>query len=66
MSQFHPDAQWVVAGKERNKVVTGLANRDCCESDVQGGTGQVQMGLKHIDHCSFVRQSILHRFLDKL
>ena len=40
MSQFHPDAQWVVSrAMERNKVVTGLAQIVIvAESDVQGGT----------------------------
>lgn len=40
MSQFHPDAQWVVSrAMERNKVVTGLAQVVIvAESDVKGGT----------------------------
>ncbi|HZU70920.1 MAG TPA: DNA-processing protein DprA [Ktedonobacteraceae bacterium] len=40
VSQFHPDAQWVVSrAMERNKVVTGLAQIVIvAESDVQGGT----------------------------
>ena len=40
LSQFHPDAQWVVSrAMERNKVVTGLAQIVIVvESDVQGGT----------------------------
>lgn len=40
MSQFHPDAQWVVSrAMERNKVVTGLAQIVIvAESDVKGGT----------------------------
>jgi DNA processing protein len=40
ISQFHPDAQWVVSrAMERNKVVTGLAQVVIvAQSDVQGGT----------------------------
>lgn len=40
VSQFHPDAQWVVSrAMERNKVVTGLAQIVIvAESDTQGGT----------------------------
>ncbi len=40
LSQFHPDAQWVVSrAMERNKVVTGLAQVVIVtQSDVQGGT----------------------------
>ena len=40
LSQFHPDAQWVVSrAMERNKVVTGLAQIVIvAESDLQGGT----------------------------
>jgi predicted Rossmann fold nucleotide-binding protein DprA/Smf involved in DNA uptake len=40
LSQFHPDAQWVVSrAMERNKVVTGLAQIVIvAESDTQGGT----------------------------
>ncbi len=40
MSQFHPDAQWVVSrAMERNKVVTGLAQVVIvAESDTKGGT----------------------------
>jgi predicted Rossmann fold nucleotide-binding protein DprA/Smf involved in DNA uptake len=40
LSQFHPDAQWVVSrAMERNKVVTGLAQILIdAESNTQGGT----------------------------
>ena len=40
MSQFHPDAQWVVSrAMERNRVVTGLAQIVIvAESDIKGGT----------------------------
>jgi len=40
LSQFHPDAQWVVSrAMERNKVVTGLAQIVIvAESDTEGGT----------------------------
>mgnify|MGYP001202707789 CR=1 FL=1 len=40
LSQFHPDAPWVVSrAMERNKVVTGLAQIVIvAESDTQGGT----------------------------
>jgi len=40
LSQFHPDAPWVVSrAMERNKVVTGLAQIVLvAESDLKGGT----------------------------
>lgn len=40
LSQFHPDAQWVVSrAMERNNVVTGLAQIVIvAESDIKGGT----------------------------
>ncbi len=40
LSQFHPDAPWVVSrAMERNKVVTGLAQVVIvAEADTKGGT----------------------------
>lgn len=47
LSQFHPDAQWVVSrAMERNNVVTGLAQVVIvAESDTKGGTWQGANGV---------------------
>ncbi|HEY6543182.1 MAG TPA: DNA-processing protein DprA [Ktedonobacteraceae bacterium] len=59
MSQFHPDAQWVVSrAMERNKVVTGLAQVVIvAESDVQGGTWEGANGALKQHRPLYVRQS---------
>ncbi len=59
MSQFHPDAQWVVSrAMERNNVVTGLAQIVIvAESDIKGGTWEgAKNALKH-KRLVYVRQS---------
>ena len=59
MSQFHPDAQWVVSrAMERNKVVTGLAQVvNVAESDVQVGTWEGANGALQQHRPLYVRQS---------
>lgn len=59
VSQFHPDAQWVVSrAMERNKVVTGLAQVVIvAESDVQGGTWEGANGALKQHRPLYVRQS---------
>jgi DNA processing protein len=59
MSQFHPDAQWVVSrAMERNKVVTGLAQVVIvAESDIQGGTWEGAHGALKQHRPLYVRQS---------
>jgi len=59
MSQFHPDAQWVVSrAMERNKVVTGLAQVVIvAESDIQGGTWEGANGALKQHRPLYVRQS---------
>ncbi|GAC1521142.1 MAG: hypothetical protein NVS3B14_22680 [Ktedonobacteraceae bacterium] len=59
MSQFHPDAQWVVSrAMERNKVVTGLAQVVIvAESDIQGGTWEGANGALKQDRPLYVRQA---------
>src|SRR3989440_3225452 len=59
MSQFHPDAQWVVSrAMERNKVVTGLAQIVIvAESDIQGGTWEGANGALKQHRPLYVRQS---------
>jgi len=59
MSQFHPDAQWVVSrAMERNKVVTGLAQVVIvAESDIQGGTWEGAHGALKQLRPLYVRQS---------
>src|SRR6266446_6086051 len=58
MSQFHPDAQWVVSrAMERNKVVTGLAQIVIvAESDVRGGTWEGANGALQQNRPIYVRQ----------
>ncbi len=57
LSQFHPDAQWVVSrAMERNKVVTGLAQIVIvAESDVQGGTWAGAKGALRQNRPVYVR-----------
>jgi DNA processing protein len=59
MSQFHPDAQWVVSrAMERNKVVTGLAQVVIvAESDIQGGTWEGAHGALKQHRQLYVRSS---------
>lgn len=58
ISQFHPDAQWVVSrAMERNKVVTGLAQIVIvAQSDVQGGTWEGANGALKQHRPLYVRQ----------
>jgi DNA processing protein len=58
ISQFHPDAQWVVSrAMERNKVVTGLAHIVIvAQSDVQGGTWEGANGALKQQRPLYVRQ----------
>jgi DNA processing protein len=58
LSQFHPDAQWVVSrAMERNKVVTGLAQVVIvAESDVQGGTWEGANGALKQHRPLYVRE----------
>jgi DNA processing protein len=59
MSQFHPDAQWVVSrAMERNKVVTGLAQVVIvAESDIQGGTWEGANGALKQHRPLYVHQA---------
>src|SRR6266478_5298852 len=59
LSQFHPDAQWVVSrAMERNKVVTGLAQIVIvAESDVRGGTWEGANGALKQHRPLYVRQA---------
>jgi DNA protecting protein DprA len=59
LSQFHPDAQWVVSrAMERNKVVTGLAQIVIvAESDVQGGTWAGATGALYQNRPLYVRDT---------
>lgn len=65
MSQFHPDAQWVVSrAMERNNVVTGLAQVVIvAESDSKGGTWEGANGALKQGRRVFVRQSIDEKLL---
>lgn len=58
LSQFHPDAQWVVSrAMERNKVVTGLAHIVIvAESNVQGGTWAGATGALRQNRPLYVRE----------
>jgi DNA processing protein len=58
LSQFHPDAQWVVSrAMERNKVVTGLAQIVIvAESNVQGGTWAGANGALRQNRPLYVRE----------
>ncbi len=60
LSQFHPDAQWVVSrAMERNKVVTGLAQIVIvAESNVQGGTWAGAIGALRQNRPLYVRETI--------
>ncbi|HEY6409982.1 MAG TPA: DNA-processing protein DprA, partial [Ktedonobacteraceae bacterium] len=59
MSQFHPDAQWVVSrAMERNKVVTGLAQVVIiAEADIKGGTWEGANGALKQGRPLYVRQT---------
>jgi len=59
LSQFHPDAQWVVSrAMERNKVVTGLAQIVIvAESDTKGGTWEGANGALAQHRPLYVRQT---------
>jgi len=59
LSQFHPDAQWVVSrAMERNKVVTGLAQIVIvAESDTQGGTWAGATGALRQNRPLYVRDT---------
>src|SRR5437588_5420885 len=59
MSQFHPDAQWVVSrAMERNKVVTGLAQIVIvAEADTKGGTWEGANGALKQGRRLYVRQA---------
>jgi DNA processing protein len=59
LSQFHPDAQWVVSrAMERNKVVTGLAQIVIvAESDTEGGTWAGATGALHQKRPMYVRNT---------
>jgi len=59
ISQFHPDAPWVVSrAMERNKVVTGLAQIVIvAESDIKGGTWEGAKSALKLKRQVYVRQS---------
>jgi predicted Rossmann fold nucleotide-binding protein DprA/Smf involved in DNA uptake len=59
LSQFHPNAQWVVSrAMERNKVVTGLAQIVIvAEADVQGGTWAGATGALRQNRPLYVRET---------
>jgi DNA processing protein len=59
MSQFHPDAPWVVSrAMERNKVVTGLAQVVIvAEADTKGGTWEGANGALKQGRPLYVRQA---------
>ena len=58
LSQFHPDAQWVVSrAMERNNVVTGLAQIVIvAESDIKGGTWEGAKNALAQKRLLYVRQ----------
>jgi DNA processing protein len=60
LSQFHPDAPWVVSrAMERNKVVTGLAQVVIiAESDIKGGTWEGANGALKQGRPLYVRQAV--------
>jgi DNA processing protein len=60
LSQFHPDAQWVVSrAMERNKVVTGLAQVVIvAESDIEGGTWAGATGALRQNRPLYVRDTV--------
>ncbi|MDQ6659992.1 MAG: DNA-protecting protein DprA, partial [Chloroflexota bacterium] len=59
LSQFHPDAQWVVSrAMERNKVVTGLSQIVIvAESNTKGGTWEGANSALTQKRAVYVRQS---------
>jgi DNA processing protein len=59
MSQFHPDAPWVVSrAMERNKVVTGLAQVVIvAEADTKGGTWEGANGALKQKRPLYIRQT---------
>lgn len=59
LSQFHPDAQWVVSrAMERNKVVTGLAQVVIvAEADIKGGTWEGAKGALRQHRSLYVCQA---------
>ena len=65
MSQFHPNAQWVVSrAMDRNKLVTGLAQVVIvAESNTQGGTWEAAHGALKQSRPLYVRQSNLPTLL---
>ena len=65
MSQFHPNAQWVVSrAMDRNKLVTGLAQVVIvAESNTQGGTWEAAHGALKQSRLLYVRQSSLPALL---
>jgi DNA processing protein len=60
ISQFHPDAPWVVSrAMERNKVVTGLAQVVIvAEADIKGGTWEGANGALKQGRPLYVRQTV--------
>ena len=60
LSQFHPDAPWVVSrAMERNKVVTGLSQVVIvAESDTKGGTWEGANGALKQARSLYVRQTL--------
>src|SRR6266849_826719 len=58
LSQFHPDAQWVVSrAMERNKVVTGLAQVVIvADADLQGGTWAGANGALRQNRPIYIRE----------
>ena len=65
MSQFHPNAQWVVSrAMDRNKLVTGLAQVVIvAESNTSGGTWDAAQGALKQSRPLYVRQSDLPTLL---
>ncbi len=59
LSQFHPDAPWVVSrAMERNKIVTGLAQIVIvAESDIKGGTWEGAKSALAQKRLLYVRQA---------
>ena len=65
LSQFHPNAQWVVSrAMDRNKLVTGLAQVVIvAESNTSGGTWDAAQGALKQSRSLYVRQSNLPTLL---
>jgi len=59
LSQFHPDATWLVSrAMDRNKVVTGLAQIVIvAEADTKGGTWEGANGALKQGRCVYVREA---------